>query len=342
MRRAGFIGGKFLPLHQGHVYAITQAACMCDELYVILSHSKSRDRRLCAGSKIKDIPVEIRLRWLTQLARDMENVRVLAVEDEYDSDQSYNWEEGARQIRSAIGKRIDVVFSSEPGYDPIFRRLYPEAEHVILDAGREQFPISATQIREDGPFRHWEFIPEWVRPFFVKKVVIAGTESCGKSTLARYLAKIYNTSYVEEFGRTVCEELGGYEGIMTKELFPYIAYGHKMLEHEALKKANKVVFIDTEAIVTQYYSELSLNHSSPAVDAIAAEQEYDLWLYLEPDTRWVADGLRVYGDEAIRQENNLRLKRMLEERNITYISIGGTYHERLRESMKLVNRMLTE
>lgn len=33
--KVGFYGGKFLPLHQGHVYMITRAACMVDELYVV-------------------------------------------------------------------------------------------------------------------------------------------------------------------------------------------------------------------------------------------------------------------------------------------------------------------
>ncbi|MEK3854974.1 adenylyltransferase/cytidyltransferase family protein [Cytobacillus sp. FSL H8-0458] len=38
----GFIGGKFLPLHLGHVYAIVQATSIVDELYVVLSHSELR------------------------------------------------------------------------------------------------------------------------------------------------------------------------------------------------------------------------------------------------------------------------------------------------------------
>lgn len=340
MSSVGFIGGKFLPLHMGHVYAITKAACLCDELYVVLSYSKNRDAVLCKDSKVKEMPHEIRLRWLCQLTKDMENVRVIKVEDEYDSDEVYNWEEGARQIKKAIGKPINYIFSSENSYEEIFSRLYPEAKHVIIDSSRDRYPISATRIRAEGVYRHWEMLPEFVKPYFIKKVVIVGTESCGKSTLTRYLAKLYNTNYVEEYGRTICEELGGYDGILTKDIFSHIAYNHKVLEYDAYKKANKVVFIDTEAIVTQYYSELCLGERNPLMDIVAENQEYDLWIYLEPDVQWVNDGLRIYGDEKIRQENNLKLKEMLKSRNIQFVSMSGTYIERLSKSIELVNHLL--
>lgn len=42
-------------------------------------------------------------------------------------------------------------------------------------------------------------------------------ESCGKSTLTKNLAKIYNITFVEEYGRTVCEDLGGCDGIITDD-----------------------------------------------------------------------------------------------------------------------------
>lgn len=340
MGTVGFIGGKFLPLHLGHVHAITQAACSCDELYVILSYSQLRDRKLCEAAGMQEMPYEVRLRWLSGLAKDMENVHVLAVEDAADSDESYDWAQGAADIRRKIGKPIDFVFSSETAYEPIFKKLYPEAQHIIIDAHRSHVPISATRIREEGVFAHWEYIPAIVRPTFVKKVVVVGTESCGKSTLTRYLAKMYNTVFVEEYGRTVCEEVGGCETILTEEYYPYIAYGHKMKEYEAVKQANKVMFIDTEAIVTQFYSELYTGRTFPVLDQVAREQQYDLWLYLEPDVPWVDDGLRVHGENQLRQDNHEKLKRMLDERHIPYVTVTGNYQDRLRQAMQHVDALL--
>jgi HTH-type transcriptional repressor of NAD biosynthesis genes len=338
--KVGFIGGKFLPLHMGHVYAITKAACMADELYVILSYSEKRDATLCENSKIPYISAPIRLRWLSQLAKDMGNVTVIAIEDDAQSDESYDWEKGAKDFQDAIGKSIDLVFSSEPSYTPIFQRLYPNAKHILLDIERAQFPISATKVRLEGPFVHWDLLPNIVKPFFVKKVVIVGTESCGKSTLSKYLAKIYNTTYVDEYGRLVCDELGGCDGILLPEDFQRIAYGHKMLEYQAIQKANKVVFIDTEAIVTQYYSNLYINQHQPLLDEISFLQQYDLWLFLEPDIKWVDDGLRVHGEQKQREENNQKLKRMLDQHGISYDVINGNYHDRLEQSIKFINELI--
>ncbi|KAA9023817.1 multifunctional transcriptional regulator/nicotinamide-nucleotide adenylyltransferase/ribosylnicotinamide kinase NadR [Niallia endozanthoxylica] len=337
----GFIGGKFLPLHLGHVYSITKAACMVDELFVILSHSEKRDRSLCDNSKVDYISAQVRLRWLSQLTKDMENVHVLSIKDEAENEEEYDWAQGGMAIRNTIGKPIDIVFSSETAYTPIFKQIYPNSEHILLDETRRKIPISATRIRKEGPFIHWNYIPDVVKPYFVKKIVIVGTESCGKSTLTRYLAKLFNTTVVEEYGRMVCDELGGCDGLLLPEDFQRIAYGHKLLEHQAIQKANKVVFIDTEAMITQYYSKLYCNQEQKVLDEIGDLQDYDLWLLLEPDVKWVDDGLRVHGEQTIRENNHLELKRMLDRKGILYQEIKGNYYERLDRAIKLVNTLVS-
>ncbi|PMC36760.1 multifunctional transcriptional regulator/nicotinamide-nucleotide adenylyltransferase/ribosylnicotinamide kinase NadR [Bacillus sp. UMB0899] len=335
----GIIGGKFLPLHLGHVYAIITASTMVDELYVVLSHSKKRDKELFMESEMDYIPPQVRVRWLSQLTRDMPQVKVISVEDDQGNDD-YNWAEGAEQIRRKIGKPINYIFSSEFEYEDIFQQIYPDSKHVLIDPDRHSVQISATKIREEGVFRHWEYIPDVVRPYFVKKIVVVGTESCGKSTLTRNLAKLYNTTYVAEYGRTVCEELGGCEGIISKEDYYKIAYGHKIEEYKAIEKANKLVFIDTEAIVTQFYSNLYNQEHQPVLDEMAKLQEYDLWLFLEPDVKWVDDGLRVHGDESERVYNNNRLKELLDLQKINYKILSGNYHTRFVTAIDLIEKII--
>lgn len=340
MKRVGFFGGKFLPLHMGHVFAITEAACMVDELYIVLSYSHLRDRNLCEQGNIPFIPFSVRLQWITTLTKDMVNVKVIAVEDSADSDESYNWEKGAADIKKVIGKPINVIFSSEPSYDYIFKELYPEAEHIIIDSLRSNYPISGTKIRTEGPYRNWEFIPDVAKPFFIKKVALVGTESCGKSTLTRYLSQIYNTTYVDEYGRTICEDLGGCEGIITEDHFKELVFAHKSNEYKKLKEANKVLFIDSEAVVSQYYAELYLGYKCVWLEGAIEAQNYDLYLFLEPDVPWVNDGLRVHGEYAIRQANNHMLKEMFRERNIPFIEIKGTYQERLETAKEEIDKLL--
>lgn len=332
----GFYGGKFLPLHMGHILCIIKASTICDELYVGISHSEMRDRELCNG-KMPYIPLSKRIEWLQSIASNHANVKVFEFSDDDGIDYS-SWEEGATQVKKFINKPIDFVFGSEESYSDIFNKLYPMSQYVLVDETRDIFNISATDIREDGAFKYWDFIPNICKPYFNKKVVIVGTESCGKSTLVRNLALYFNTEYVEEFGRLMCEELN--TGQPNKEYYPYIAYGHKMLEYQKNKTANKVLFIDTEAAVTQFYSQLYANESFPLLKEMAKLQVYDLWLFLEPDVDWVDDGLRIHGSNDIRKVNNDSLKSILNELGINYTIVSGNYYERFEKSINHINKII--
>jgi HTH-type transcriptional repressor of NAD biosynthesis genes len=340
-KKVGFLGGSFLPFHQGHAYLITSAYTQCDKLYIILSVSEKRDRNKCEGSMIDPIPWGIRLRWLRQYTKDMDNVEVLVEHDDADSNETYDWEEGLKETKRLIPEEVNVIFSSEPSYERFFKKVFPKAKHVVIDDNREMFPISSTAIREEGVIKHWEYLPDVVKPYFVKKVVIVGTESCGKSTLVRNLAKLYNTQYVKEYGRTMCEWAGGEDEVLTPDLYPYIAYIHKAKEFKKQQSANKILFIDTEALVTKYYLELYANQKDKLYDHIAKHQDYDLILFLSPDVPWVNDGTRSHGEEDVRRENHMRMMKIFEQAGVEYKILKGSYKEKFQKSLSLINQLLS-
>ncbi len=332
-KSVGFIGGKFLPLHLGHIHAILAASNMVDELYVILSSSKNRDRQLCERDGIKYIPDEVRLSWMGQAVNDLENVKLIRIEDDQ-WDENYDWDSGAEMIKKAIGKKIYFVFSSEKEYEKHFKKNFPGGKHMIIEPARETINISGTEIRKEL-YKHWDKLPEYVRKYFVKKVVIVGTESCGKSTLTKKLAKLYNTNLVEEIGRNYCDK---YSNMLTKEMFNSIAMEHFLEQEEKASFSNKVLFVDTEATVTQFY----LNKYFPKekfnlIEEIIKIQNYDLMIFLEPDVKWVNDGLRNEGEEKIRKNNNVEMKKMFKDRGINFVSLGGNYSERFNKARKLVD-----
>lgn len=76
------------------------------------------------------------------------------------------------------------------------------------------------------------------------------------------------------------------------------------------------------------------------MDEIAKLQQFDLWLFLEPDVKWIDDGTRVFGEEGIRIRNNEWLKSILAEKGIEYVSISGNYQERLEQAMVQVNKLM--
>jgi HTH-type transcriptional repressor of NAD biosynthesis genes len=335
MKTVGFIGGKFYPLHSGHVFAITYASNLVDELYVVLTHSEKRERKLSVKDNFPYVDSSTRLSWLGKLVSEMDNVFIIEIEDDYGV-EDYSWEEGAEKIKKEIGKEIDFVFSSEIRYSETFDRLYPNAKHIVIDNERNAVNVSATEIRQDV-YGNWDRMPNYVRAEFVKRIAVIGTESCGKSTLVKNLARVFNTNYVAEYGRDICEE---YSNFLTKNMFDEIAFKQKVHEIDKVKDSNKVLFIDSEVVVTQYYFNIYFNNEKELYNEMAKNQEYDLYLFLEPDVKWVADGLRSQGEEKVREDNNEVLKGMFDELGIEYKIINGDYLNRFNKSFKLVNDLI--
>lgn len=328
MKTVGFFGGKFLPFHLGHVYAIMAASNYVDKLYVILISDEETDKEICKNSSIPHIPTLERLSWIGETLKDLENIHILHINE-------YKWADGAKKITDAIPEKITHVFSSEEGYREYFDRFYPYAEHIVIDNARNAVNISGTKIRENI-YEHWNMIPKCARPYFIKKVCIIGTESCGKSTLAKKLAKFYNTNFVHEVGRDYCDK---YKNQLTYNHFDSLAMDHWRLQETLAETANKILFIDSEAVVTQYYAELYGLEKSNLIEEIVKKQNYDLYLYLEPDIEWVDDGLRQNSDYDVRLKNNEHLKAMFKERGIKYTSISGSYSNRFLKARTAVEVM---
>ena len=198
--KVGMYGGSFDPLHLGHISDIIRAASVCEELYIILCRCEERD----------SVAAELRYRWILNCTRHLANVRILNAEDRAASKEEYDWEAGARDIKAAVGKPIDAVFcGSDYRGRNLFEQLYgPECDVVYFD--RAEVPVSSGDIRTWAS-RHWDYIPAVCRSHYVKKVLVVGSESTGKSTLVQNLALAYNTNFVAEYGRVTSYYAGGEE-----------------------------------------------------------------------------------------------------------------------------------
>lgn len=339
MGTTGFYGGKFTIPHKGHQYLMTIASTMVDKLYVIVSYDDDHESGLYKNTGLTAPSYLQRVRWWEMMTAHLPHVEVRAVNEPYTGDFS-GWEEGARLIRESMGNvPIDKVFSAEPSYGDYFKILYPEAEHVIIDPERTRFPISTTMIRQDGVAQHWDMIPPEVRRDFVKKIVVVGTESNGKSTLVKNLAALYDTNYVGEYGREIYEDMGSY--ITLPDDYSKIAIGHAHRVNEAVNSSRRVLFVDTEAHVTRnFLIDYENIHDDVVVNAIAAAQNYDLWLFLEPDVPWVDDGSRILGEQEIRHRASERLRSFLEDSGVDYVTVSGDYHQRITASINAVDDFL--
>ncbi len=244
-------------------------------------------------------------------------------------------------VKQAVPHRLEditKIFSSEPEYTEGFNKYWPNAEHVIIDAERKEVNISATEIRSN-PFKYWSYLPSVVRKHYVKKVCIIGTESCGKTTLTKYLAKIYQTSWVEEYGRKFCEQdMCMDESLLQYDDYALIASRRYEEELEATKTANKILFADTNAFITNFYCRLYEGSFHPMVDDYEMLEKYDLTIVLASDVEWVADGLRINKERSKTDDLLAKMLNMSRSENLgKLVYISGTYSERLEKALKVID-----
>ncbi len=342
MYQTGVYFGRFCPPHRGHLYQIIQASTRCEKLVVVISDSRTETEAICREAGLPVITYQLRKQWLAQQVQDMAHIEVRVLDETDLPAYPDGWPQWAARMRQVVPEPIDAFFVGDRDYEETLQSYFPESRIEMFDPARTRYPISATEIRRDI-LNNWHYILGPARPFFSKKVLIAGTESCGKTTLTKCLAKLFNTSWSEEVGRYYAEHyLGGDETIYTDEDFARMAYLQAEQDFQAMRNANKVCFFDTDAVVTDYYSELYMGHRSHLVEAFISPEKYDVLLYLAPDVKWVADGQRLNGDQARREKLNSRLLDMYAEFGFAekIMIVSGDYTERLNTAVRIVDDLL--
>lgn len=332
--KVGMYGGSFDPLHLGHISDIIKAAAVCKELYIVISWCEGRE----STSK------EMRYRWILNCTRHLPNVMILLIEDKAVSKEEYNtdyfWEKGAQDIKRAIGKPIDAVFCGSDYFGTNrFESLYcPESKVIYFD--REEVPISSTEIRAWAS-AHWDYIPDVCKDYYTRKVLVVGGESTGKSTLVQNLALAYNTNFVSEYGRITCDYAGGEDFMIAEDLYENLLR-QRLLIMDAAKKSNRILFVDTDAITTLFYSSLLLTNPEEIkickkmATAINDMTQWDLVLFLEPDIAFVQDGTRNEKIRTDREKYSQQIKQALSQNNVAYHCITGDYLERFETAKELI------
>jgi NadR type nicotinamide-nucleotide adenylyltransferase len=333
----GLVLGKFMPPTNGHLFLIDSAIQKCEKVYVMICSNESE-------------PIHGRLRynWLKLIYDGNPWVEVIWCDDpnplyphECESPEVFYEKYWVPSVYNRI-LELDAVFTSEEYGDEFAK--YLGVSHELVDLKRITVPISATAVRAD-PFGNWVHIPFEVKPYFIKKVVILGPESTGKTTLTKKLAEYFAAPYVMEYGREYAAEKG--DEAWTLNDFEMIAAVQQLLIEQMCEVVGEqyadshqnLLIVDTELLTTKIFGEMYLGKpvESIAFDEVEKLQSFDLYLLLDIDIPWVDDGTRLFPN--LREWHFNKIKETLDNRGIEYTVISGSYNERFDKAVKLIQDM---
>jgi NadR type nicotinamide-nucleotide adenylyltransferase len=319
--RTGLLLGKFLPLTRGHCHLIETALAQVEHLTVLV-----------CSLRADPIDGHRRYLWVKEMFPTANIIHVTEELPSYPDEHPDFWDIW-RDVCLRHSPQIDLIFTSEDYGDRLAEVV--GARHVLVDQARTTVPISGTKVRAD-PLRHWEYLPEVVRPYYVRRILLYGPESTGKTTLARQLAEHYRTEWVPEFAR----------GYLDAEAAPclyddisHIAAGQQEAEETTARRADRLLFCDTDAITTTIYAHHFFGRCPLWVQRLADERRYDLVLFCDIDLPWMPDPLHRDSPHR-REEFRDRFLNELHSRRISCVTIRGTGDSRLQAAVSAVEEYL--
>jgi NadR type nicotinamide-nucleotide adenylyltransferase len=182
----------------------------------------------------------------------------------------------------------------------------------------------------------------------VKKIVIIGPESTGKSTLCEQLAAHYHTTWCPEYAREYLTKNGmnySYDDLLAiakgqVELEDKYEKAMVSSEESMTKSLPSPLFIDTDMYVMKVWSEFVFGKCHRFILDQIIERKYDLYLLCNVDLPWIKDALREYPDLESRRKLYLIYKDIMINQQVPWVEISGDYDERLRNAILAVDRML--
>ena len=167
------------------------------------------------------------------------------------------------------------------------------------------------------------------------RVVLTGSESTGKSTLAEQLAARYGAECVPEFVRGFAERKGA---PIEYSDHGAIARGQIALEDEHIARAGRLVVQDTDLLSTVVYCRHYFGACPPWIEESAHARRPDLYLLCEIDLPWVADGVRDRGH--LREEMQQQFRDTAMASGAAVAIVTGVGESRLERAVEAIDALL--
>ena len=169
----------------------------------------------------------------------------------------------------------------------------------------------------------------------LKRIVITGPESTGKSSLAKYLGEYFNCPYTDEQARKYLNNL-----IRPYQYEDLEAIGRLQVNTEENQNdpEKPFLFCDTDLITIKIWSDYRFGKTALWILQQIEQRHYDYYLLCRPDIPWEADPLRENPHD--REELFQLHREILEYYNKQYAIVEGMGEERMEMAVSLIDQLL--
>jgi NadR type nicotinamide-nucleotide adenylyltransferase len=168
---------------------------------------------------------------------------------------------------------------------------------------------------------------------WLKKVVVTGPESTGKTTLSEALALHLHIPWIPEYARSYVEGL----------IRPYTYQDVEIISRYQIMKEKEmdvtspksILLMDTWLIMTKVWFEVVYGSSPEWIEQYISAAKIDLFLVCRPDLPWMADPVRENGGEM----RNILFDRYCKEINLHGFPLAiveGNGEIRFRNALELL------
>ena len=325
MTANGFLLGKFMPPHAGHIALIDAARRLVDRLTVLVCWLPD-----------DPVPGPLRVQWMRELFPDCRVLGHGEVVPQTPEESPAFWTIWQAIVRVAHPEPIDYLFAGEGYGAELARRtgglFVPLGGRVLGQASDRLGNLSATAVRAD-PQGHWELLPPPVKAYYRRRVCLHGSESTGKSTLAGALAEQLGTIWVGEYGRSHCE---AHPGTLSRDDLLLIGAAQDAMIRAAEPWAGPVLIADTDPLMTAAWCEMLLGETPPV---LLSYDRADLYLLMEPDLPWVDDGTRYFASPEQRERFSAIVERVLVEAEVPFARISGSRSDREARALDAIGAL---
>ena len=319
--KIGLIIGSFLPLHNGSLTLCKVAETLTEKLIIVIVDTP------------KDpIKPQLRIQWLKKEMPNATVTHMVVTKNSYTEQQ-------LQIILTKFSKKFSSshfhLFSSNPKLAWLAKSL--KIKFTILDPARIAQNIKSNDILED-PYLNWLDIPVSVRLSLIKRIVLIGPESVGKSTLATNLKRSFiKYPFLPEYGRPyeVFRDAGPYR----EHEFDDIIAVHGAHRQALLPFSGPIFIEDTDELATSVWVEMLMGKK---INRIENKIKLPfLYLLMNTSVPFVKEKIRYFNDKK-RVEFFNKIKSKLKSRKAPYTVLTGDWSAREMKSKKIINNILNE